>query len=161
MSGPRGEDPVPDAEIDRRFAELVERYYRGGGTGQPDGPARPDQHARPEASPRPPGSSQDWRTGHPLFQLNPEPDDVVDPPDQGERYVPQPMEPMPRLSRPALVGSLMLTTSALMGLLAVLGLPFPPWAGLLAITGFTLGMIILLSRLPRHRDPEDGDGAVL
>lgn len=149
---------MPDAEIDRRFAELVERFYGGDGA-RADDPVRPDRPDRTEAPPHP-SVSENWHAGHPLFQLNAEPE-PVDPSDPADRYVPEPMEPIPRLSRPALIGALMLTTSALMGLLAVLGLPFPAWAGWLAITGFTLGMIILLSRLPRHRDPEDGDGAVL
>lgn len=166
----RGEDPVPDAEIDRQFAELVELYYSSGRdidgpTGDRAAVDEPTAAGPSAAGDEPeqlgllgPAQREDWHTAHPLFQPPPEPDE---PPDPIERYVPGAMEPMPRLSRPALAGALMLTTSILIGLLAVLGLPFSPWAGWLAITGFTIGMVLLLSRLPRNRDPEDGDGAVL
>ncbi len=154
---PRGEDPVPDAEIDRQFAELIARYHEGAERTDPgSAPTRPV--LEPPDRPAAPAPRADWHADHPLFQLPPEPDEV---PEPVERYDPGPLEPLPRLSRPALIGALMLTTSVLIALLAVLGLPFPAWVGWLAITGFTIGLVVLLSRLPRHRDPDDGDGAVL
>ncbi|MGI8767522.1 MAG: hypothetical protein ACR2I1_00225 [Propionibacteriaceae bacterium] len=152
----RGPGPheEPDAEIDRRFAELVSRFY--------DAEVGEERSHRPLA-PRPfTAEPQGLTTDEPLFTAPPEPaEPVPQADDQPEAFEPAPAEPLPRLSTPALTGSLMLTSSIVICLLAVLGVRFPAWAGWLAITGFAIGLILLLSRLPHHRDPEDGDGAVL
>lgn len=134
-----GDESMPDAEVDRHFAELVAHFYdEAADRSEPACASRP-----PEPTPR----DQDlpaWLTDLDL-----------------EPFVPEPPPPLPRLSLPALAGTLLITVAVLVCLLAVLGLPFPAWAGWLAITGFAVGMALLLSRLPRHRDPDDGDGAVL
>ena len=41
------------------------------------------------------------------------------------------------------------------------GITIPTWAGWLAVAGFIGGFGILVTRLPRQRPPDAGDGAVL
>ena len=51
--------------------------------------------------------------------------------------------------------------AVLMMLAVVVGVRLPCWAGWLAIIGFVGGFGILVTRLPRKRPPDSGDGAVL
>jgi hypothetical protein len=51
--------------------------------------------------------------------------------------------------------------SALIVLAASFGVHFPSWAGWLAVGGFVVGFGLLMTRLPRDRPPDAGDGAVL
>jgi len=69
--------------------------------------------------------------------------------------------PLRRPGIPALVGWIGMAYAVVVALAGTFGVTFPTWAGWLAIAGFIGGFGILMSRLPRHRPPDAGDGAVL
>jgi drug/metabolite transporter (DMT)-like permease len=46
-------------------------------------------------------------------------------------------------------------------LAVAIGIELPRWAGWAGIIGFVGGFALLVSRLPRQRPPDAGDGAVL
>jgi hypothetical protein len=81
------------------------------------------------------------------------------PPEQLERFVPPPLEPLPRPDLPSLLGWIGIGFAVLFVLITAVGLRLPAWAGWLAIIGFVGALGVLIARLPRQRPP--GDGAVL
>jgi hypothetical protein len=76
-----------------------------------------------------------------------------------ERFVPPPLEPLPRPDLPSLLGWIGIGIAVLFVLITAVGLRLPPWVGWLAIIGFVGALGVLIARLPRQRPP--GDGAVL
>jgi purine-cytosine permease-like protein len=71
---------------------------------------------------------------------------------------------MPPLGRPTaavLLGWLGIGWAVLVVLAAAFGARFPTWVGWVAVVGFLAGFGVLISRLPRNRPPDAGDGAVL
>ena len=78
-----------------------------------------------------------------------------------ERFVPPPPPPLPKPAWPVLLAWLGMGYAVLMVLAVVVGVRLPAWAGWLAIIGFVGGFGILVTRLPRSRPPDAGDGAVL
>jgi hypothetical protein len=80
-------------------------------------------------------------------------------PEQLERFVPPPLEPLPRPDLPSLLGWIGIGFAVLFVLITAVGLRLPAWAGWLAIIGFVGALAVLIARLPRQRPP--GDGAVL
>ncbi len=150
--------------VDRAFAELIAGYHLTA-----DRPETPEVEVATADSPgpaEPSGPDPAWADQHPLFRLvepAPEPRDVRDETGRtvGERYVPEPMPPLPRPGIPALLGWIGIGYAVLVVLLAAFGVPLPAWAGWLAAGGFLGGFAILLTRLPRTRPPDAGDGAVL
>jgi hypothetical protein len=80
-------------------------------------------------------------------------------PEQLERFVPPPLEPLPRPDLPSLLGWIGIGFAVLFVLITAVGLRLPVWAGWLAIVGFVGALGVLIARLPRQRPP--GDGAVL
>jgi hypothetical protein len=76
-----------------------------------------------------------------------------------ERFVPPPLEPLPRPDLPSLLGWIGIGLAVLFVLITAVGLRLPAWAGWLAIVGFVGALAVLIARLPRQRPP--GDGAVL
>jgi hypothetical protein len=76
-----------------------------------------------------------------------------------ERFVPPPLEPLPRPDLPSLLGWIGIGFAVLFVLITAVGLRLPAWAGWLAIIGFVGALAVLIARLPRQRPP--GDGAVL
>ena len=152
--------------IDRAFADLVAGYHLTADRTEPAGapaPAPgPDQLGQPEAEPT------SWADDHPLFRYpppdaphDPQPDADPEPPEPEERFVPEPPPPLPKPAWPVLLAWLGMGYALLMVLAVVVGVRLPAWAGWLAILGFVAGFGILVTRLPRHRPPDAGDGAVL
>jgi hypothetical protein len=76
-----------------------------------------------------------------------------------ERFVPPPLEPLPRPGVVTVLGWIGIGYAVLFVLITAAGLRLPGWAGWLAIAGFGGALVILISRQPRHRPP--GDGAVV
>ena len=74
-------------------------------------------------------------------------------------------EPLPPLRRPGSTGPARLdrasATRSSSSLAATFGVTLPAWAGWLAVGSFIGGFGILMTRLPRERPPDAGDGAVL
>lgn len=149
--------------IDRAFADLIAGYHL---TAERPSPAvesaeRSEPAAEPVAEPvaaEPPSSG--WADNHPLFRYEPEPAAETEPKPE-ERFVPPPPEPLPKPAWPVLVAWIAMGYAMLLLLAVVVGVRFPAWAGWLAIIGFVGGFGILVTRLPRERPPDAGDGAVL
>ncbi len=144
--------------IDRAFADLVAGYHLTA------------DRAEPAAAPAP-AEPTSWADDHPLFRYPPPdapPDAPLDPPDARpgppepeERFVPEPPPPLPKPAWPVLLAWLGMGYALLTVLAVVVGVRLPAWAGWMAIVGFVAGFGILVTRLPRHRPPDAGDGAVL
>ncbi|MDO5499354.1 MAG: hypothetical protein Q4F67_06695 [Propionibacteriaceae bacterium] len=85
-----------------------------------------------------------------------EPDD----PDPSE-YTPPPLPPMRRPKGLAAVAAVCGGYVLAAMLLTIVGVRLPGWAGWLAVIAFVATVILGWRALPRHRDPWDGDGAVV
>lgn len=79
---------------------------------------------------------------------------------QPEDYKPEPVQ-FGRPSTPAVIGWVCLGVCLAVLFTAIVGVSLPGWVGYLGVACFVAAMGILLWRLPRNRDPSDGDGAVL
>lgn len=101
-----------------------------------------------------------WADQHPLFSFT-EPPAAPDPEPAEERFEPPPPPPWPRPSAAVLVGWLGLGFAVVIMVAAALGVTVPRGLAWTAIGTFVGGFALLLSRLPRHRPPSSGDGAVL
>lgn len=149
--------------IDRAFAELVAGYHL---TADPD-PDPTEPPTEPVASPSLPdtadGGQANWAADHPLFGFVETPAEAQT--SSGEpyldRYVPEPLPPLRRPGVPAMLGWLGIGYALIIVLAATFGLRFPAWAGWVAVGSFVGGFGILMTRLPRDRPPDAGDGAVL
>jgi len=137
--------------IDRAFAELVAGYHL---TADPPEPVTSISDT---------ADAPNWAIDHPLFGFNEAPADA--PATSGEpsqdRYVPEPLPPLGRPGVPALLGWIGIGYAIIIVLAATFGLRFPPWTGWIAVGSFVGGFGILMTRLPRDRPPDAGDGAVL
>ena len=152
--------------VDRAFAEMVAGYHLTADR------AEIETAPAPPAPPAPaPSADSNWADAHPLFSFVeapsvPEPQTVVEgetePADVAEeRYEPEPLPPLRRPGIPALVGWIGIAYAVVIVLTGTFGVDFPVWAGWLGVAGFIGGFGILMSRLPRHRPPGSGDGAVV
>ena len=143
--------------IDRAFAEMVAGYHLT--ADRPELPAAP--HPRPPSDPAPePDAGR--LDPQPVFRFVESP--VAPPAPEApadEPYEPEPLPPLRRPGIPALVGWIGMAYAVVVALAGTFGITFPTWAGWLAVAGFIGGFGILMSRLPRHRPPDAGDGAVL
>ena len=101
-----------------------------------------------------------WADEHPLFSFT-EPDPETEPEPVEERFEPGEPPPWPRPSAAVLVGWIGVGFAVLTVIAAALGAPVARWVAWTAIGAFVGGFALLLSRLPRHRPPGSGDGAVL
>jgi hypothetical protein len=144
--------------IDRAFAELVAGYHL---TADRSNSPMADQSAeqRPHVSAPPEPDSDPEPEAEQVRLRLPEPIEPASPAAQDERFVPPPMEPLPRLSAASLLGWIGIGYAVVFVLLTAVGIRLPPLAGWLAIGGFVTSFAILVSQLPRSRPP--GDGAVL
>ena len=147
--------------VDRAFADLVAGYHLT--SDRPD-PLQSQQLA-PEPSGEPASGAADppdtgWADSHPLFRY-PEPAAVEEPPPVAEKFVPEPPLPLPRPAWPVLVAWVAMGYAVLAVLAAAMGVRLPPWVGWMALVGFIGGFALLVTRLPRHRPPDAGNGAVL
>ena len=144
--------------IDRAFAELVAGYHL---TADPPDQLTNEPPTEP-VTPMPDGAPS-WATDHPLFGLMETPADVqassLEP--SQDRYVPEPLPPLGRPGVPALLGWIGIGYAIVIVLAATFGLRFPAWTGWIAVGSFVGGFGILMTRLPRDRPPDAGDGAVL
>ncbi len=168
MTRPSEDDP---AAIDRAFAEMMAGYHLTA-----DRPAdAPAQDAlssgattTTEPSPGPAAAAAEGpdrgREQLPLFRFPAEQERRPDPetPEEDlEPFVPEPLPPFGLPAVPALLGWLGIGWAALVVLAAAFGARFPSWVGWIAVLGFLGGFAVLVARLPRHRPPGSGDGAVL
>lgn len=156
--------------VDRAFAELVSGYHLTADRPEPAEPAQrsdPDPHPETVGPPpvgNPVGPDATWADQHPLFRFEETPREPRSEPRERpdfEPYVPEPLPPLPRPGIPALLGWIGVGFACLVVLGTAFGLRLPPWMGWLAVGSFMAGFAVLLSRLPRHRPPDAGDGAVL
>jgi hypothetical protein len=150
--------------VDRAFADLVAGYHLT--SDRPDPLDQPSPEvAQDGASTAPQPDTTDLSTADPglrepaLFRF--EPPEEVEAPPVVEKFVPDPPLPLPRPAWPVLVAWIAMGYAVLAVLAAALGLNLPRWAGWLALLGFMGGFGLLVTRLPRHRPPDAGDGAVL
>lgn len=157
MSRPSGDDREA---IDRAFDDLVAGYHLTSDRPDPLDGAAGSGGTSPALSPTPVADATDSAGHHPLFRYvgKPEPDDESEP---QERFVPEPPPPLPKPAWPVLIAWIGMGYSVLAVLAVVLGARLPGWAGWLAVAGFVAAFGILVTRLPRHRPPDAGDGAVL
>ena len=150
--------------VDRAFADLVAGYHLT--SDRPD-PLQ-DRSLREPAGELAPTTTDDadpaWADEHPLFRF---PDPATEPvaaeePDTAEeQFVPEPPMPLPRPAWPALLAWIAMGYAVLAVLAAAVGVHLPRWAGWVALVGFIGGFGVLVTRLPRHRPPDAGNGAVL
>ena len=158
MSGPGEQDR--DA-VDRAFADLVAGWHLTADRPEPDGDLKPTLAPTAEpvattAEAQTPDAT--WADQHPLFRY---PDRQPLEQEPEERFVPEPPPALPRPGWPVLLAWLAMGYAVLAVLAAALGVRLPAWAGWCAVIGFIGGFAVLLTRLPRHRSPDAGDGAVL
>lgn len=158
--------------VDRAFAELVAGYHLTADRPEPPafdprGWAGPDVDATPEPGSRfepprpepPPPEHQPSLLDLPAPLPTPRPDELADPAE--ERFEPEPPPPLPRPAWPVLVGWIGLGYAVLTILAIAIGVSLPGWAAWAGVIGFVGGFGLLVSRLPRQRPPDAGDGAVL
>lgn len=157
-----------DAEaVDRAFAELVAGYHLTAERSEPPGWERPSTNRPLEPGavfepPRPmpelelpPSEPVDGSLADPLARP------PADPQPPPERFDPGPPPPLPRPAWPVLVGWIGLGYAMLTVLAIAVGVDLPAWAAWAGVLGFVGGFGLLVSRLPRQRPPDAGDGAVL
>ena len=156
-SGSRDEGREDREAIDRAFADLIAGYHLTADRPQQPSPAEQPERVEPLAEEK---SAASWADDHPLFRYEPEPQPAAVP-EPEERYEPPPPEALPKPAWPVLVAWVGMGYAVLMMLAVVVGVRLPAWAGWLAIAGFVGGFGILVTRLPRQRPPDAGDGAVL
>lgn len=146
--------------IDRAFAELVAGYHLTADAPDTDTTEPPTEPVSPPSVPDADGAAN-WAGDHPLFGFAETPHDAQTYSDEPERYVPEPLPPLRRPGVPALLGWIGIGYAILIVLAATFGLSFPTWAGWVAVGSFVGGFGILMTRLPRDRPPDAGNGAVL
>ena len=145
--------------VDRAFAELVAGFHLTADRPEPDwdGPATGRAPA--------PGSVFELPTPLPPAApppALPAPDPIDDEPEsKTSGYDPGPPPPLPRPAWPVLAGWIGLGYAVLTVLATAIGIELPRWAVWAGIVGFVGGFALLVSRLPRQRPPDAGDGAVL
>lgn len=146
--------PPDDREsVDRAFAAMIEGYHLTA--------ERPEASTLDNAEPGPSGRQLERAPADDRPRFSPA-EPVRQPPrEPSETYVPDPLPPLPRPGWVALLSWVGIGVAALVVLAAGFGLPLPDWVGWLAVTAFVGGFTVLLTRLPRHRPPDAGDGAVL
>jgi hypothetical protein len=167
MNRPSEDDP---AAIDRAFAAMMQGYHLtaerpsdGSATESlPSGTAaattEPPVEAAGALEPEP-----HWAEEHPLFRFPVGAERAAEeaPVEEPEPYVPEALPPLNPPALPALLGWLGICWAALVVLAAAFGAHIPAWMGWVAVLGFLGGFAVLVTRLPRHRPPDAGDGAVL
>ena len=160
----RSGDPDRDA-VDRAFAELVAGYHLTAERPEPPpwDPPVPGSAAEPGTVFEPPRPlpDHDPPDTRPSPNFGPPDPRTVPAPMPEEGYHPGPPPPLPRPAWPVLVGWIGLGYAMLTVLLVAIRVPLPAWAAWAGVVGFVGGFGLLVSRLPRQRPPDAGDGAVL
>ena len=151
-----GDEEQNQESVDRAFAELVAGFHLTADRPEPPTWERPDLSAPGPGAvfepPRPP------ELDLPDLDL-PAPEPEIE--RQEESFDPGPPPPLPRPAWPVLVGWIGLGYAMLTVLLVAVRVPLPAWAAWAGVIGFVGGFGLLISRLPRQRPPDAGDGAVL
>ncbi|GAB3623435.1 hypothetical protein GCM10027418_15180 [Mariniluteicoccus endophyticus] len=88
-------------------------------------------------------------------------DDVEVPEPPEEEWKPAPLPPPSHPSALAAVGWTCAAYAVAVVLLTIFRVSLPPVLGYLAIAAFVAALVIGFLKLPRDRDPYDGDGAVV
>lgn len=177
MRDARDDDSRPEDDqkaIDRAFAELIADFHRpatsstsGTADHHPDAsdPQQNGPDVRSSGADQPAESEPlpEAKPVRPPFEFRIDLDAPIppDPEEPEERYVPPPAPPLPRPTPPVFVGWLGICYAILVMFLLAFDVPLPDWMGWIAIAAFLGGLALLLSRLPRHRPPDDDDGARL
>jgi hypothetical protein len=143
--------------IDRAFAKMVAGYHLTADRPEPPA-AAPDDQADP--APEPDTGRLDAQLVF-RFVESPAAPPAAQPPAEDDDYEPEPLPPLGRPGIPALVGWMGMAYAVVVALAGTFGITIPTWAGWLAVAGFIGGFGILVTRLPRQRPPDAGDGAVL
>ncbi|WP_425309806.1 hypothetical protein AADG42_13915 [Ammonicoccus fulvus] len=102
----------------------------------------------------PPRRIEDFNLSEALERAEP------DEPDPSE-YQPPPLPPMRRPRGLPLFGWLCAAYVLAALVLTIVGVRLPSWAGWAAVVAFVAAVVIGWRSLPKHRDPGDGDGAVV
>jgi hypothetical protein len=174
MSRPSDDDREA---VDRAFADMVAGYHLTADRPDPlsEPPAQSDQglldqgsldqathdtQAETATTTQPQVPEAIWASNHPLFRFE-EPSVPDDQPDPDEQFVPEPLIPLVRPAWPAMVAWIAMGYAVLAVLAITLGIKLPAWAGWAALICFVGGFGILMTRLPLHRPPDAGNGAVL
>ncbi len=152
MSG-RADGPTDD-EVDRRFAELMADFDRApdqgpdttAGSSTADADADADTTPPPDPQPRPRGP-RDYTLG--VDEL----DESFEPP------VPEPLDGVDRVSLLGWVGAGGGPVALIV--LVLLWQSAPPIVWVTALAATLAGWALVLLRLPRSRDDDDDDGAVV
>lgn len=160
-----------DAEIDAAFASIVAGLQRD----HPE-PAGNETAERPrQERSRADALDDRWAREHPLFADEPdleETEEVAEPPvwrghrppsDEELDDEPLPSSELPpwRPSAWAIAGIMAVAFSVVATLVVIAGVRTPAWLGWAALVGMAGGLVILFTRLPRNRDPDEDDGARL
>jgi hypothetical protein len=135
-------------------------------TADPPDPFTTEPPTEPVAAPSVPDVADrtvNWASDHPLFGVAEAPADAYSSSDESfqDRYVPEPLPPLRRPGVPALLGWIGIGYAIIIVLAATFGLRFPAWTGWIAVGSFVGGFGILMTRLPRDRPPDAGNGAVI
>ncbi|HEY5785223.1 MAG TPA: hypothetical protein VIT65_10640 [Microlunatus sp.] len=158
-------DPDDKESVDRAFAELVAGFHLTADRPEPPNAVHEEWDGPPTGRAPAPGSVFERPTplppaASPPALPTPEPADETEP-QPADRFEPEPPPPLPRPAWPVLVGWIGLGYAVLMVLATAVGIELPRWAAWAGIVGFAGGFALLVSRLPRQRPPDAGDGAVL
>jgi hypothetical protein len=146
-----GRGELEDAEVEAEWEDIVARL------GELEAPEGPAADARGTDAVRRPAGPRDWPATAEVEAL-----------EEAESHF-TPPEPPPVLSSrdPLLVvawaGAVGVPLLAVLALLvrAFVPLPTPAWLGGVGVAVFVASVAVLLWRMPQHRDPDDGPGAVV
>lgn len=153
QSGSRGQTGAREQSAPREPSSSLDMgALETGAEAAPDGDASPGTEVE--------SAQTSWADSHPLFRFE-EPAAVSEPAELEEEFVPEPLMPLPRPAWPVLAAWIAMGYAVLAVLAEAMGLRLPAWAGWAALIGFIGGFALLVTRLPRHRDPDAGNGAVL
>lgn len=142
--------------VDRAFADLVAGFHLT--ADRPEPPVW--DHSAADRTP-PPGSVFEPPPPAPPIELS-APEPIEEPAAlPSDAFEPPPPAPLPRPAWPVLVGWIGVGYAVLTVLVVAVGVDLPRWAAWAGLVGFVGGFALLVSRLPRHRPPDAGDGAVL
>jgi len=160
-SEPERRPELPDADIEARWADLVEQLgdlERPGTSPEPSdaGPERPDEPTAHIVVPAP--GPRDW-PATPEVEALEESETHFTPPDPGPVLS---RTPLLTLAWIVVVAVPVLTVVSVIVRALVPALSVPGWVGPAAGAAFLGGIGVLVWRMPHRRDPDDpGNGAVV
>lgn len=142
-------------DFDRDFTAMVSGLEMDGldvEEAEPAVPLSDPPDFRTFRPPNPPAA--DFNLEESLSQASP------DEPDRSE-YVPPPLPPMQPPRALAIVAWALFGYALVALILMIIGVRLPSWAGWAAIAAFVAALLLAWRLLPKQRDPQDGDGAVV